>query len=316
VKGTFSILPASIASATIALKKQNGDEWVNATFVYDGTKIQPGTVAKDGKLVVTLGTTELEQGKDFKIVGYGLGDGEDNVNATESDAKASVTIQGMGNYDAVDGNADPIQVKQTFQIKKRLLELSAKHDVKTFYGVSPVDKFGYTSTYVVLDENGNVVEQEEGAEDKGAEALGYTVTYKVYQDGTPETLVDEANYTSIPVSTVDYLYRPVLTLLDPKPENEEDVQADVTIEEPSLDNGRCREIKPKIEIKKTCYTEGEGENIKYYGKDGNPTTKEQYEKDCVPKTGGWASYAVLAAGAFIALSAITIAKKHNKFYQV
>jgi len=102
-----------------------------------------------------------------------------------------------------------------------------------------------------------------------------------------------------------------------KPLNSElDVQADVTVEEPSLDNGRCREIKPKIEIKKTCYTEGEGENIKYYGKDGNPTTKEQYEKDCVPKTGGWASYAVLAAGAFIALSAITIAKKHNKFYQV
>ena len=227
VKGTFSILPASIASATIALKKQNGDEWVNATFVYDGTKIQPGTVAKDGKLVVTLGTTELEQGKDFKIVGYGLGDGEDNVNATESDAKASVTIQGMGNYDAVDGNADPIQVKQTFQIKKRLLELSAKHDVKTFYGVSPVDRFGYTSNYVVLDENGNVVEQEEGAEDKGAEALGYTVTYKVYQDGSSETLVDEADYTSIPVSTVDYYYMPELTLLPTLPENESDVQEGV-----------------------------------------------------------------------------------------
>ena len=88
------------------------------------------------------------------------------------------------------------------------------------------------------------------------------------------------------------------------------------LETPTVENGRCREIKPKIEIKKTCYTEGEGENIKYYGKDGSVVTKEQYEKDCVPSTGGWASYAVLAAGAFIALSAITIAKKHNKFYQV
>jgi hypothetical protein len=103
---------------------------------------------------------------------------------------------------------------------------------------------------------------------------------------------------------------PVMTMADltatPRP----------TLDDPSTSNGRCREIKPKIEIKKTCYTEGEGENIKYYGKDGNPTTKEQYEKDCIPPTGGWASYAVLAAGAFIALSAITIAKKHNKFYQV
>ncbi len=89
---------------------------------------------------------------------------------------------------------------------------------------------------------------------------------------------------------------------------------------PSLTNGLCKEIKPSIPVtpeKKTCYTEGEGDNKKYYGKDGNEVTKEQYDKDCGnPTTGGWASYAVLAAGAFIALSAITIAKKHNKFYQV
>ena len=45
-------------------------------------------------------------------------------------------------------------------------------------------------------------------------------------------------------------------------------------------------------------------------------TKEQFEKDCLPKTGNFASYAVLAAGALIALSAITVAKKHNKFYRV
>ncbi len=91
-------------------------------------------------------------------------------------------------------------------------------------------------------------------------------------------------------------------------------------EQGTLANGLCQEIKPTVVIepeKKTCKTEGSGENIKYYGKDGNEVTKEQYDKDCGnPGTGGWASYAVLAAGAFIALSAITIAKKHNKFYQV
>ena len=58
------------------------------------------------------------------------------------------------------------------------------------------------------------------------------------------------------------------------------------------------------------------ENGKYYGKDGVEVTKEQFEKECIPKTGSFASYAVLAAGALIALSAITIAKKHNKFYRV
>ncbi len=231
VKGTFSILPASIAGATIALKKPaNGSqELTTAEFFYDGTTIQPGTVEKDGVLVVTLGTTTLVQGTDFKIVGYGLGAGEDNVNATETGEKASVTIQGMGNYDAVDENADPILVKKEFQIKKRPLVLAAKHDVKTFYGVSPVDRFGYTSNYVVLDENGAVVEQEEGAEDQGAEALGYTVTYKVYKDieSGDDELVNEADYTSIPVSIADYYYMPEFTLLPTLPENESDVQEGV-----------------------------------------------------------------------------------------
>ena len=91
------------------------------------------------------------------------------------------------------------------------------------------------------------------------------------------------------------------------------------VEQGTLSNGLCKEIKPTVVIEeqpKKCTTEGSGENIKYYGKDGQVVTKEQYDKDCNPDTGGWASYAVLAAGAFIALSAITIAKKHNKFYQV
>ena len=63
---------------------------------------------------------------------------------------------------------------------------------------------------------------------------------------------------------------------------------------------------------KKCYQS----SGKYYGKDGSEVSKEQYEKDCIPKTGSFASYAVLLAGALIALSAITVAKKHNKFYRV
>ena len=59
---------------------------------------------------------------------------------------------------------------------------------------------------------------------------------------------------------------------------------------------------------------------KYYGKNGDEVTQDEYKKQCSsitpPNTGSFASYAVLAAGAFIALSTITIAKKHNKFYKV
>ena len=72
------------------------------------------------------------------------------------------------------------------------------------------------------------------------------------------------------------------------------------------------QYEAECDNKKICREE----NGKYYGKDGSEITKEQYEKDCIPKTGSFASYAVLAAGALIALSAITIAKKHNKFYRV
>lgn len=59
---------------------------------------------------------------------------------------------------------------------------------------------------------------------------------------------------------------------------------------------------------------------KYYGTGGNEVTEEEYQKQCSsitpPNTGSFASYLVLASGAFIALSTITIAKKYNKFYKV
>lgn len=108
---------------------------------------------------------------------------------------------------------------------------------------------------------------------------------------------------------------------------------------PSIDNGQCAEIHPTVtpvcrqdngkfygkdgtevteeeynkQCSKSCY---KGEDGTYYDKNGQLTTEEQYIKECDPETGSFASYAVLAAGAFIALSAITIAKKHNKFYKI
>ena len=77
----------------------------------------------------------------------------------------------------------------------------------------------------------------------------------------------------------------------------------------------CAQIRPVVN-KVTCQVKDD----KYYGPTGEEITQEEYKKQCEatkpPETGSFASYAVLAAGAFIALSAITIAKKHNKFYRV
>ncbi len=56
------------------------------------------------------------------------------------------------------------------------------------------------------------------------------------------------------------------------------------------------------------------------GLNNNGTTKACAEitpkADPNPETGNFASYMVLIAGALIAVGAITIAKKHNKFYRV
>ena len=86
------------------------------------------------------------------------------------------------------------------------------------------------------------------------------------------------------------------------------------IENDKYYDGNGNEVTKEEYTKRcTCRKTSDG---KYYGRDGSEITKEQYDKDCVPATGSFASYAVLAAGALIALSAITIAKKHNKFYKV
>ena len=70
------------------------------------------------------------------------------------------------------------------------------------------------------------------------------------------------------------------------------------------------------QYKKACGCRIDTVNGKWYDNNANEVTEEEYKKACVPETGSFASYAVLAAGALIALSAITIAKKHNRFYRV
>ena len=195
---TYYILPRSINGAAVAFKKntaQPGQDpvWDNASFYYDGREIQPGTVAKDGKLVVTLGQTELKQGTDFIIVGYGLGEGDDNTNASitqgQNEKYASVTIKGIGNYDAVDPQtAEPVEVRTPFIILKQPLNLTAT-EISTFFGVSPASKFKST-TAVVEGEN-----------------IGGKVEYKVYEkDGNDYNLVAENQYAALTVSNNKYYY--------------------------------------------------------------------------------------------------------------
>ncbi len=202
-----------------------------------------------------------------------------------------LVIKGKGPADTTIISADAFDYEATGTKFSRACQ--QKSGCVDFYAVNP--------TVGILSRGGANVGPQEGVAKINESMSGFTII------GWWEVrLTDDA--TADNCGKICAWIKPLNTELD--------VQGSVAIEEPSIDNGRCREIKPKIEIKKTCHTEGEGENIKYYGKDGNVITKEQYEKDCIPPTGGWASYAVLAAGAFIALSAITIAKKHNKFYQV
>ena len=86
------------------------------------------------------------------------------------------------------------------------------------------------------------------------------------------------------------------------------------IENDKYYDGMGNEVTKEVYEKNcTCRKTADG---KYYGKDGSEITEEQYNKDCIPPTGSFASYAVLAAGALIALSAIMIAQKHNRFYKV
>ena len=197
VVGTYSILPSSIEGAVVAFKKAAGAQPApatdpNATYTYAGRKIQPGTNAADGYLYVKLGETVLVKGQDYEIVGYGLGDTDDNTNASvtvgNNQKYASVTIKGIGNYDAVDNQAQPVKVHTQFTIAQKALAL-ATTPVSTYYKVSPASKFAKTT---------GVLEGED---------IGGTYTYKVYStDGNDYTLVDPANYGNLDVSNDKYYY--------------------------------------------------------------------------------------------------------------
>jgi len=180
VSTTFSIVPPGINTANIVIDPE-------ADLTYDGTEKTPD-------FTVTIGETVLTKGTDYVIVEWA-----NNKNAS---GEASVTIKGIGNYDAVDANGDPLTKTQNFTIGKRTLTITAK-DVTTTYGVSPEDKFGYTT---------NIVEGED---------LGIAnVTYTVYDD---EDAVEDL--TALEVSEERYTYKAnAVTFLGAAPEEpEEDV---------------------------------------------------------------------------------------------
>ena len=186
VSTTFSIVPPGINTANIEIDDE-------ADLIYDGTEKTPD-------FTVTIGETVLTKGTDYVIVSWA-----NNKNAAEANAEAapSVTIKGIGNYDAVDENGDPLTNTKYFTIEKRVLTITA-NDVTTTYGVSPEAKFGYTT---------NIVEGED---------LGIAnVTYTVYEG---EEVVED-DLTALDVSEGQYTYKAnVVTFLQPEPdEPEEDV---------------------------------------------------------------------------------------------
>ena len=203
---SFDILPTSIAGATIAFKKNTAEAgadpvWENATYQYEGRDIEPGTNEEDGKLVVTLGGIELTQDVDFEIVEYA-----NNKNAS-TEALATVTIQGIGNYARVDGTGDPITAIGEFEISKRTLTLTAAN-VTTTKGISPT----LTSTNNIVD----------------GEDLGGVITYTVY-DGTLEAadnvVAPDAEttdkYTALAVGENRYTYK-ASWAANPLPEDGDD----------------------------------------------------------------------------------------------
>ena len=161
---SFSILPGSIADATITITNPDA-------VVYNGEEQHPA-------FTVTLGGALLTKDKDYAIDKW-----VNAKNATTTDSKAKVVIKGIGNFDAVNPNGDPITKEQKFDINKRVLTITATN-VETNFGLAPV--FAKTT---------NVV---------GTEDIGGTYTLTVY-DGT--NVVAEANYNALEVSTGRYTYK-------------------------------------------------------------------------------------------------------------
>ena len=165
----FEIIPGYInQNVTIEFKKANPEfnpaqpesnsnpRYLNddQTFVYKGEEIKPGTIAADGELKVTKTVGDnayiLKKGVDYVIVENGY---KNNINATASGAeeanKPTVTIKGIGNFDAVDANSKPITKTATFTISKRPIEITAT-DVTKVYS-KPEIPFDFTTNIIAAD---------------------------------------------------------------------------------------------------------------------------------------------------------------------
>ena len=133
----FNITPADITGVTITF----GTDYPVGGYEYDGTDKEPTVIVNGG---------ELEEGTDFEIVKY-----ENNKNV----GTATVTIKGLGNYDAVDAQGHAKTNSGNFTIKKRVLNVKAPATVAATYGIAPtitittnkVDDIGGTLSYKVYD---------------------------------------------------------------------------------------------------------------------------------------------------------------------
>jgi len=134
--GTFQILPASIADATVTAKDQT----------YDGTAQRP-------ELRVTVGDLLLVAGKDYTVTNV-----VDNVNV----GTATVTITGQGNYEGVTTG--------TFNIVRRAVTVRADDASKTFGDADP--KLTATVTGLV----GSETVSYELVRAKGEDAGTYDIT--------------------------------------------------------------------------------------------------------------------------------------------
>ena len=161
----FEIIPGFInQNVTITFVKENPDFnpnedisvnnqlYLPKEFVYEGREIKPGTIEDDGLLLVTKTVNEtpyvLEAGVDYEIVANGY---KNNINAALYSAEnaPTVTIKGIGNYDAVDGNSQPLTQTGTFTIGKRPIKVAANSVTKVYH--SAEINFGITTNIVAAD---------------------------------------------------------------------------------------------------------------------------------------------------------------------
>ena len=175
----FDIIPTDLVSAgvTITLQKenpnydpndQNSQQWIAATYQYEGRDIKPGTPDAnqelvDGRLLVKDGDLTLEEGVDYEIVSYGddVTIGQENYDGDNENAsaiagtKGTVTIKGLGNYGAIDALSEPITLSQVFDIAKRTLTFTAT-PVETTFSVAPT----FACTNDAVDDLGGQISYE------------------------------------------------------------------------------------------------------------------------------------------------------------